>query len=29
MRHVGDLSESIAEVSITFWLVAYWRLQDS
>jgi hypothetical protein len=29
MRHVGDLSESIAEVSITSWLVAYWRFREA
>ena len=29
MRHVGDLSETIAEVSITSWLVAYWRLREA
>jgi hypothetical protein len=29
MRHVGNLSESIAEVSITSWLVAYWRLREA
>lgn len=28
MRHVGDLNETIAEVSITSWLVAYWRLRE-
>ncbi len=28
LRHVGDLNESIAEVSITSWLVAYWRLRE-
>lgn len=28
MRHTGDLRESIAEVSITSWLVAYWRLRE-
>lgn len=29
MRHTGDLTESIAEVSITSWLVAYWRLREA
>lgn len=28
MRHDGDLKETIAEVSITSWLVAYWRLRE-
>ena len=28
MTHTGDLTESIAEVSITSWLVAYWRLRE-
>ena len=29
MKHTGDLTESIAEVSITSWLVAYWRLREA
>jgi hypothetical protein len=29
LRHVRDLSPTIAEVSITSWLVAYWRLQKA
>ena len=28
MRHVRDLNVTIAEVSITSWLVAYWRLRE-
>ena len=29
MRHVRDLSPTISEVSITSWLVAYWRLRSA
>lgn len=29
MRHVRDLSVTIAEVSITSWLVAFWRFRDA
>lgn len=29
LRHVRDLSPTIAEVSITSWLVAYWRLRNA
>jgi hypothetical protein len=28
MRHVGDLNDCIGEVSITSWLVGYWRLRE-
>lgn len=28
LRHVRDLSPTIAEVSITSWLVAYWRMRN-
>ncbi len=28
MLHVGDLKHSISEVSVTSWLVAYWRLRE-